>query len=106
VVSDGSEQGRAAGSSTPDAPTSYLNAALRILADQRSPLTAREIAAEAIRRGLLRPAGQTPEASMSARLYIYVRDHPDGPLVRVHEPGPARARRGSVRWALRVAAPS
>ena len=101
-VSRGSAAGQRTGSKTPDAQSiSYLAAALRILADHGSPMTAREITDEAIRRGLLHPAGKTPEATMSARLYLYARDHPDGPLVRLHEPGPGRARRGSVRWALR-----
>jgi hypothetical protein len=45
--------------------------------------------------------GKTPAASLTARLYLYVRDHPDGLVVRVAEPGKARARRGSVRWAVR-----
>jgi thiamine monophosphate kinase len=79
----------------------YLGAALAVLAAADRPLTAREILAEALRRGLLHPRGRTPEATLTARLYTYVRDHPDGPLARVYEQGRSRARRGSVRWALR-----
>ena len=64
-------------------------------------MTAREIIDEAVRRGLLRPAGKTPEATLTAQLYLHVRDAPAPRLTRLHEPGPTRARRGSVRWALR-----
>jgi hypothetical protein len=38
---------------------------------------------------------------MSACLYTAARDRPDLGLVHLHEPGPTRARRGSVRWTLR-----
>jgi hypothetical protein len=82
---------------------SYLDAALAVLAAGGRPMTTRQIADEAIRRGLLAPAGKTPWATMAARLYLYVRDHPDGPLVRLQQAGPMRAVRGSVRWALRNA---
>jgi hypothetical protein len=81
--------------------TGYLGAALAVLAAADRPLTAHEILTEALRRGLLHPRGRTPEATLTARLYTYVRDHPAGPLWRVYEPGRTRARRGSVRWALR-----
>ncbi len=79
----------------------FLDAALAVLEACRRPMTAAEIVDEARRRGLLVSAGKTPPASLSARLYLYVRDHPDGLVVRVAEPGKARARRGSVRWAVR-----
>lgn len=79
----------------------YLEAALAVLESAGRPMTGREITAEALRRGLITPMGKTPEATLSARLYVYVRDRPDGRLVRLAEPGPGRARRGSVRWALR-----
>jgi len=38
---------------------------------------------------------------MSASLYVLVRVMRDGRLVRLAKPGAGRARRGSVRWALR-----
>lgn len=83
---------------------SYLDAAVVVLRDVGWPLTDHEITNEALQRGLINPRGKTPRATMSARLYIEARDNPDGPLVRVSEPGPTRARRGSVRWALREGA--
>ena len=79
----------------------YLNAALTVLREAGRPMTDREITDEALRRGLIEPAGKTPRATLSARLYTYVRDHPDGELARLAEPGPTRAARGSVRWAAR-----
>ena len=79
----------------------FLEAAMAVLEACGRPMTATEIVEEAKRRGLLQSAGKTPEASLSARLYVYVRDHPDGRLVRLAEAGPNRARHGSVRWALR-----
>ncbi len=82
----------------------YLAAALSVLSSIGSPMTAREITEEAIRRGLIRPVGKTPEATMSARLYVEVRDNPDGRLIRLAEAGPTRALRGSVRWAVRSGA--
>jgi hypothetical protein len=60
-------------------------------------MTSRQITEEAIRRGLIRPAGKTPEATMSAELYLHIRDDPSPRLHRIHEPGRSRARRGSVR---------
>ncbi len=79
----------------------FLQAAMAVLEACRRPMTTTEIVKEAMRRGLLQSAGKTPEASLSACLYLYVRAHADGPLVRLAEPGGTRARRGSVRWALR-----
>ncbi len=80
---------------------SYLAAALAVLESTGRPMTTREITDEALRRSLITPIGKTPEATMSARLYVYVRDRPNGRLVRLAEPGTRRARRGSVRWAIR-----
>ena len=80
---------------------SYVDIAIAVLDACRRPMTAREITEEAIRRGVLKPVGKTPELSMAARLYVYARDNPSGPLVRLYEPGRARAVRGSVRWTLR-----
>jgi len=79
----------------------FFDATLAVLEANGRPMTAREIVSQAMQRGLLTSAGKTPEATLTALLYTYVRDHPDGPLVRIAEPGAGRARRGSVRWALR-----
>jgi hypothetical protein len=79
---------------------SYLDAAVSVLQSAGRPMTAREITAEAIRRGLIQPAGKTPQATLTAQLYVHVRDAASPRVVRLHEAGPTRARRGSVRWAL------
>jgi len=50
---------------------------------------------------LLQHGGKTPEATMSAALYTHIRDVEGSEIVRVHEPGASRARRGTVRWTLR-----
>lgn len=79
----------------------YLEAAIEVLDAAKRPMTDREITEEAIRRGLISPSGKTPTATMSAALYVDAQKNPDGRLVRLAEPGGARARRGSVRWTLR-----
>lgn len=86
-----------------NAPMTYLAAALDVLETCRRPMTAREITVEAINRGLLKPGGKTPEYTMSAALYTCTHEYPAGPVVRVYEQGSGaiRARRGSVRWALK-----
>ena len=78
----------------------YLEAAVAVLEDVGRPLTSREITAEALRRGLIRPVGKTPEATMTARLYVHVRDASHPRVARLAEPGNSRARRGSVRWTI------
>ncbi|MCC6176167.1 MAG: winged helix-turn-helix domain-containing protein [Chloroflexi bacterium] len=80
--------------------TGYLEAAIAVLATAGRPLTSREITEEALRRGILRPTGKTPHATMTASLYVHVRDDPAPRIVRLAEPGKDRARRGSVRWTL------
>ena len=60
-------------------------------------MTAREITEAAVRRGLLKPAGKTPEATMSAALYTRAEG---SRIQRLAEPGSKRAKRGSVRWTL------
>jgi len=79
----------------------YVSAALAVLGSFEQPLTAKEITTEAIDRGLLESKGRTPHVTMSARLYVFTRQHPDGPIVRLYAGGEPRARRGSVRWMLR-----
>jgi hypothetical protein len=78
----------------------YLDAALQVLEAAGRPMTAREITDEALRRGLIAPAGRTPEATMSAALYTCSLANSGTRLQRVFGPGPTRARRGSVRWVL------
>jgi hypothetical protein len=77
----------------------YYEAALQVLRSARRPLTAQEITDLAMERGLITPRGKTPQATMGAELYVKVRNDPD--LVKLMTPGNKRARRGSVRWALR-----
>jgi hypothetical protein len=77
----------------------YYDAALEVLKSVRRPLTAREITDEAIVRGLITPVGKTPLATMKAELYHRVRSDPD--LVKIQDLADGRAKRNSVRWALR-----
>jgi hypothetical protein len=90
------------------ATTTYLRAALAVLAASKRPMSARDIVEAAIARGLIRPRGQTPARTMDAELYRYVAQRPDGELIRLSEPNAkgesGRARRGSVRWSLRRSA--
>lgn len=79
----------------------YAEAAVEVLRTARAPLTVREIVELAQSKGLLTPRGRTPEASMSAVLYRKLGK--DSTIVKVAEPGRARAVRGSVRWSLRKA---
>jgi hypothetical protein len=64
-------------------------------------MTATEIARVAIERGLVESSGKTPDATLTAQVYVRLRDHPQGQLRKIAEPGPLRARRDSVRWAWR-----
>ena len=79
-------------------PVSFIEAALAILRESGNRLTTRQITDAAMDRGLLVTRGRTPEATLAAELYERVRRDPEGPLRRVAEAGPNRARRGSVRW--------
>jgi hypothetical protein len=79
----------------------FLRGAVEVLHAADHPLTIREVTDEALRRELVQTVGKTPDATMSARLYTALRDDPDCPIIRLYEAGPTRARRGSVRWALR-----
>ncbi len=83
------------------AQLSFLDAAITILKETRREMTARELAAMALERGLVRSSGRTPDATLAPQLYVRVRKQPGGPLRRVAEAGPSRARRGSVRWVWR-----
>jgi HB1, ASXL, restriction endonuclease HTH domain len=80
----------------------YLEAALEVLRTSGRAMTTEEITAEALDRGMLRPSGKTPRATMAAVLYCYVRDATDARIQRHAEPGPKRARRGSVTWSFKA----
>ena len=79
------------------AEVTYAEAALEVLKAAPEPLTAEEVVNEAIRLQLIRPRGKTPVRTMSAIFYA----HPPAGLVRVYKRGRMRARRGTVRWALK-----
>ncbi len=81
----------------------FLAAALAVLAQSERPLTSRELAERVLQRHLVSTNGRTPEASLSAALYVALRDGRAPGLERLSEPGPTRARRGSVRWRYRPA---
>jgi hypothetical protein len=80
--------------------TTYYEAAIQVLRSARHPLTAREIAARAIETGLITPTGKTPAATMSATLYVHAQK--DASVTKLEEPGNGRAKRGSVRWTLKL----
>lgn len=80
---------------------SFLNAGIAVLKESGLELTAAEIARIALDRGLITSAGKTPDATLAAQLYTYVRHNPHGPLCKLSQPGNTRARRDSVRWAWR-----
>ena len=58
-------------------------------------MTTAETTERALDRGLISTHGPTPVATMSATLY---RELGRGVISREFEPGPQRARRGSVSW--------
>jgi hypothetical protein len=75
----------------------YLDAAVAVLKETDSPMTALEITDQAIERGLLDSVHKTPEATMIPAPYMHVKR--GGQRVRcVSEPGQKRARRETVRW--------
>jgi hypothetical protein len=76
----------------------YLEAAVEVLRAFRKPLTTRELTDEALRRGLINPAGKTPAATMSSALYGHLHGAEKPTILRESLPGPSRAMRGSVRW--------
>jgi hypothetical protein len=77
----------------------YLEAVLHVLNEADHPLTVRELVDSAIASGLISPGGKTPEATMSAVLYRTIQS--DSRLKKIEERGPLRAKRGTVRWALK-----
>jgi ribosomal 50S subunit-recycling heat shock protein len=80
----------------------YFEAALQVLRSAGRPLRTREIADLAVSEGLIALAGKTPHASMARVLYLRLGNDPE--LVKIEEPGNARAKWRSVRWTLRHAA--
>lgn len=77
----------------------YYDAALRVLQSADRPLSTHEITDLALEQGMILPVGKTPHATMSATLYTRVGK--DSEIVKIDVPGNGRAKRGSVRWALR-----
>ncbi len=77
----------------------FFEAALVVLKSARQPLTVNEIVERAISKGLVVSTGKTPGATLSALLYRRI-GRPDCPIQRLSEPGPGRARRGTVRWTI------
>jgi HB1/ASXL restriction endonuclease-like protein with HTH domain len=77
----------------------YVEAAAAVLRRARRPLMTREVIETAIRRRLIEPDGKTPEATMAAELYRALRRRTE--IVKLAEPGPQRARRGTVRWTVK-----
>jgi hypothetical protein len=79
----------------------FLEAALLVLSEADRPLTTKEVADAVLQRRLVTTTGRTPEASISAQLYLALRDGRAPGLERVSQPGATRARRGSVHWRYR-----
>jgi len=77
----------------------YYEAALQVLRSVQHPLTTREVLDEAVKRGLITSAGKTPRNTMASKLYTQFGKDPE--LVKLEDPGPGRAKWGSVRWTLR-----
>ena len=77
----------------------YYEAALQILRSVRRPLTTREITDLAIAQELITPTGKTPQATMSAELYLRLPKNPE--LIKLEDPVNGRAKPGSVHWTLR-----
>ena len=78
----------------------YIEAAVEILRRNDRPMTRSEITDQALASGLIPTIGKSPGQSMSAALYLHAKK-PASVVRRVAEPGPTRARRGTVRWTLR-----
>ena len=79
----------------------FIEAAFQILGSSRKPLTTREITERALEKGLINTRGKTPGATMSAALYKALQT--GDRLVKLADPAPGRARRGSVRWTTQSA---
>jgi HB1/ASXL restriction endonuclease-like protein with HTH domain len=79
----------------------FEGAALKVLRETGRPMTTRELADTVLRRKLVETRGKTPDATIAARLYGLAQSTKNPGIVRLAEPGPTRARRGSVRWSWR-----
>lgn len=66
----------------------FLNAAFQVLSDYDRPLSAEEITQYALDRGILKTRGATPAATMSASLYVDIREK--GAASRFVQVGPNR----------------
>lgn len=76
----------------------YREAALRALREAGRPLTTRELVDFAVASGLV-PRSKTPEATMRTMLYRIVQGDHD--FKKLGDHGTLRAKRGTVRWALK-----
>jgi hypothetical protein len=89
-------------SAPPARKSLFLGAAVVVLRRAREPLDVKEIVKRAVDAGLLHDSqGRTPERSMSAALYMDVRNNPASPIRRLARAGPVRAVKNSVKWTLR-----
>jgi hypothetical protein len=71
-----------------------LEAAVAILKSADRPMTIEEITGEALRRRLIQRLSKTPDASMSAALYVPAREARRARVRRVYQPAKQRAKRG------------
>ena len=71
----------------------YLEAAIAVLKASRQPMTAAEITAAALERGLIPSRSRTPEASMRTALYVHNRSTTEPVVTRESEAG-----RRTPRW--------
>lgn len=62
---------------------SFKEAALKILKDADEPLSAKEITKIAISEGLIETIGDTPEATMAAKLYTDINNNESSKLIKV-----------------------
>jgi restriction system protein len=79
----------------------FLDAAATILKRAKEPLTSKEITDRAIASAVLRSTGKTPDRTMTARLYLDTLHNPASRFRRIAQAGRIRAKRGSVKWALK-----
>jgi hypothetical protein len=79
----------------------FLSAAISVLRDTGREMTTKELVKEVLDRGLVSTSGKSPDATLASKLYVCVRDNPQGPVRKIAEKGLSRSRRGSVRWAWR-----
>jgi hypothetical protein len=76
------------------AVTTFLEAAARVLQGKGSPMSAKDIAAEAISGGFITTKGKTPAATMAASIYVDIdRKGPGSPFVKQ-----GRGRFGLREW--------